>query len=69
MQTPLEEKSSLEEIRSRFDADVECIALKPSMVDFIAPDPVVVVLPQTGFSDAEREAPPAMAPAMLCCIA
>lgn len=38
---------------ARFDAEVECVALKPSMVDFIAPDPVVVVLPQTGFSDAE----------------
>lgn len=37
----------------RFDGVVDCVTLKPSMVDFIAPDPVVVVLPQTGFSDAE----------------
>jgi len=36
-----------------FDAEAECIPLKPSVVDFIAPDPVVVVLPQTGFTDAE----------------
>ena len=27
--------------------------MKPSIVDFIAPDPVVVVLPQTGYSEAE----------------
>ena len=36
-----------------FSAQVDCIALKPSIVDFIAPDPVVVVLPQTGYSEAD----------------
>lgn len=40
-------------LAGRFDGEAECIALKPSVVDFIAPDPVVVVLPQTGFTDAE----------------
>lgn len=40
-------------LASRFEGEAECIALKPSVVDFIAPDPVVVVLPQTGFTDAE----------------
>lgn len=40
-------------LAARFEGLVDCVALKPSMVDFIAPDPVVVVLPQTGFSDAE----------------
>ena len=40
-------------LANRFEAETECIALKPSVVDFIAPDPVVVVLPQTGFTDAE----------------
>lgn len=37
----------------RFGGEVECIALKPSVVDFIAPDPVVVVLPQSGYSEAD----------------
>mgnify|MGYP001282601759 FL=1 len=36
-----------------FTAQVDCVALKPSIVDFIAPDPVVVVLPQTGYSEAD----------------
>ena len=40
-------------LADRFDGEVECITLKPSIVDFIAPDPVVVVLPQTGYSEAE----------------
>ena len=40
-------------LAERFDGEVECITLKPSIVDFIAPDPVVVVLPQTGYSEAE----------------
>ena len=42
-------------LAARFEGAIECIPLKPSMVDFIAPDPVVVVLPQTGFSDAEAQ--------------
>ena len=33
--------------------EVECITLKPSMVDFIAPDPVVVVLPQSAYNEAD----------------
>src|SRR5262245_63185499 len=37
----------------KFGGKVDCIALKPSIVDFIAPDPVVVVLPQTGYSEAD----------------
>lgn len=40
-------------LAQRFAAEVSCIALKPSIVDFIAPDPVVVVLPQTGYSEAD----------------
>jgi nucleotide-binding universal stress UspA family protein len=32
---------------------VECVPLKPSIVDFIAPDPVVVVLPHAGFNEAD----------------
>ncbi len=36
-----------------FSATVDCVALKPSIVDFIAPDPVVVVLPQPQYSEAE----------------
>lgn len=40
-------------LATRFDAHVECVTLKPSVVDFIAPDPVVVVLPQSGFSEAD----------------
>jgi nucleotide-binding universal stress UspA family protein len=45
--------AATELLTSRFESEAECIALKPSVVDFIAPDPVVVVLPQTGFTDAE----------------
>lgn len=37
----------------KFGAKVDCVALKPSIVDFIAPDPVVVVLPQSGYSEAD----------------
>jgi len=40
-------------LADRFSGKVDCIALKPSIVDFIAPDPVVVVLPQTGYSDGD----------------
>ena len=40
-------------LASRFDGEVECITLKPSVVDFIAPDPVVVVLPQAAYSEAD----------------
>ena len=40
-------------LAGRFEGEAECVALKPSVVDFIAPDPVVVVLPQAGFTDAE----------------
>ena len=40
-------------IARRFGSQVEGIALKPSIVDFIAPDPVVVVLPQPSYSEAE----------------
>lgn len=40
-------------LADRFSSEVECVALKPSMVDFIAPDPVVVVLPQSGYNEAE----------------
>jgi nucleotide-binding universal stress UspA family protein len=40
-------------LAQRFQAQVDCVALKPSIVDFIAPDPVVVVLPQTGYSEAD----------------
>ena len=40
-------------LAARFASQVDCIALKPSIVDFIAPDPVVVVLPQTGYSEAD----------------
>jgi nucleotide-binding universal stress UspA family protein len=40
-------------IARRFGSQIEGIALKPSIVDFIAPDPVVVVMPQTSYSEAE----------------
>lgn len=40
-------------LAQRFGAQVDCVALRPSIVDFIAPDPVVVVLPQTGYSEAD----------------
>lgn len=36
-----------------FGAAVDVIPLKPSIVDFIAPDPVVVVLPQSSYSEAD----------------
>ena len=39
----------------RFTARIDGIALKASIVDFIAPDPVVVVLPQPTISEAEAE--------------
>lgn len=39
----------------QFDAQVDGVALKASIVDFIAPDPVVVVLPQPTVSEAEAE--------------
>lgn len=41
------------QLGSQFNARVDGIALKPSIVDFIAPDPVVVVLPQPHFNEAE----------------
>lgn len=57
---PVEANSNMEAafataglLAQRFDGDVECVALKPSVVDFIAPDPVVVVLPQSGYSEAD----------------
>lgn len=57
---PVETNSGIESafacadlLAQRFGAQVDCVALKPSIVDFIAPDPVVVVLPQTGYSDAD----------------
>ncbi len=40
-------------LASRFAAQVEAITLKPSIVDFIAPDPVVVVLPQPNYSEED----------------
>lgn len=40
-------------LAAKFGSQVEGIALKPSIVDFIAPDPVVVVLPQPSYSEAE----------------
>jgi nucleotide-binding universal stress UspA family protein len=40
-------------LAGRFEGEVECVPLKPSIVDFIAPDPVVVVLPQTGYSEED----------------
>lgn len=45
--------ASADLLAQRFGGQVDCVALKPSVVDFIAPDPVVVVLPQTGYSEAE----------------
>lgn len=36
-----------------FDGQVDGVALKPSVIDFIAPDPVVVVLPQPNYSETE----------------
>ena len=38
-----------------FGSRVDAVAVKPSVVDFIAPDPVVVVLPQPAQSEAEAE--------------
>jgi nucleotide-binding universal stress UspA family protein len=40
-------------LANRFSARVDCVALRPSIVDFIAPDPVVVVLPQGGYSETD----------------
>jgi nucleotide-binding universal stress UspA family protein len=40
-------------IADRFSGRVDCVALKPSIIDFIAPDPVVVVLPQSGYSEGD----------------
>ncbi|CAN0028329.1 unnamed protein product [Phaeothamnion confervicola] len=40
-------------VADRFSARIDCVTLKPSVVDFIAPDPVVVVLPQTGYSEGD----------------
>ncbi len=40
-------------LAGRFGGEVECVTLKPSIVDFIAPDPVVVVLPQSGYSEED----------------
>ena len=39
----------------RFGSRVSGIALKPNIVDFIAPDPVVVVLPQPDEPDTDTE--------------
>lgn len=57
---PVEPNSGIESafacaglLAARFSGQVDCVALKPSIVDFIAPDPVVVVLPQTGYSEAD----------------
>lgn len=40
-------------LAQRNGARVEGVALKPSVVDFIAPDPVVVVLPQPHWNEGE----------------
>jgi nucleotide-binding universal stress UspA family protein len=40
-------------LAATFDGQVDGVALKPSVIDFIAPDPVVVVLPQPNYSEAE----------------
>ena len=40
-------------LAARFESRIDCIALKPSIVDFIAPDPVVVILPQNSYSDGD----------------
>jgi nucleotide-binding universal stress UspA family protein len=40
-------------LASRFGARVDGIALRPSVIDFIAPDPVVVVLPQPQWNEEE----------------
>lgn len=40
-------------LAGRFGAQVDGITLKPSIIDFIAPDPVVVVLPQPNYSEAD----------------
>ncbi|MGE0626374.1 MAG: universal stress protein [Hyphomicrobiaceae bacterium] len=40
-------------VARRFGSHVDGVALKPSIVDFIAPDPVVVVLPQPQYSETE----------------
>lgn len=40
-------------LANRFAARVDGIALRPSVIDFIAPDPVVVVLPQPQWNEEE----------------
>lgn len=40
-------------LAARFSGRVDCVALRPSIVDFIAPDPVVVVLPQGSYSETD----------------
>jgi len=40
-------------LASRFGARVDGMALRPSVIDFIAPDPVVVVLPQPQWNEEE----------------
>ena len=40
-------------LAAKFAGRVEAVALKPSIVDFIAPDPVVVVLPQPHYNETE----------------
>ncbi len=40
-------------LANRFGARVDGIALRPSVIDFIAPDPVVVVLPQPQWNEEE----------------
>lgn len=42
-------------VADRFGSRVSAIALKPTIVDFIAPDPVVVVLPQHEEPDFDAE--------------
>lgn len=41
------------QLGSLFGSRVDGVALKPSIVDFIAPDPVVVVLPQPHYNEVE----------------
>lgn len=41
------------QLGSHFGSRIDGIALKPSIVDFIAPDPVVVVLPQPHYNEAD----------------
>lgn len=41
------------QLGAHFGSRVDGIALKPSIVDFIAPDPVVVVLPQPAYNEVD----------------